>query len=370
MAVATSEIAKEPTSTGALEVPEVADTSAMSIAEGVLKDLGDTPLIPEKPKRGRPKKTKSALEVLAEAENEDAGSAPLAEPDDGDEPETEETPEATEGIDDKEEPTELEDQLSALAQNYGVDPELLKGTESVAEAERLINKLYTVFYREGSAPNGQAQNGNAGQQQTTPAAPTNGAVQKPAAAALDIDLSVYDDDEPIKKHLQTLIERDKAREAEVAEFRAEKNRIQEAEFHRVQYEMAHQLQNEFFSASPELFGTPKKQDPVQAKRMKEAFAIADKLIAGHASMGEQLPPMQAIAKWAVNSKFADDLANQKIKNKSATIQQRTARRSVGAPAQVGRSASNAPKAKEHEGPITEDPDILAAVTGILSRSRA
>lgn len=365
-----SEVVDTGTSTGALEIPAEPDTTANSIVEGFLKDLGDEPLIPEKPKRGRPKKTQPAPEP-----SEDDDSAPPAhllqepEADDAPEPEQTETPEATEGDDEPSEPTELEDQLAALAEESGVDPQLLAGAESVGEAQRFIDRMMRVFYREGAAQNGHAQNGHAEHPPTMPAA-SNGAVQKTATDALEIDLSKYDDDEPIRSDLSKLIERDKRREAELSELRADKDRARAEEFHRVQQHVATQFQTEFFGLAPTLFGSQQKQDAVQAKRMERAFAVADTLIRGYATQGKPLPPVKSIARWAVNAEFAPELANQQVLSKRAKVTERTARRSVGAPAQVGRKNSGAPSAKTFEGPMEKDPDLLAGVQSVLSRTRA
>ncbi len=351
----------QATSTGALEMPAEPDTSAHSISAGILADLGNEPLIPPKTKA---KKTKKPV---AEVTDEDDDSAPpehlLPKDEEPEADETEET-EATEGDDETEEPTTLDDQLAALAQNYGVDPELLSGAESIGEAERLVSKMMAMFYREGAA---QAMpNGNVEQQQSIPAAP---AVQKPAADALEIDLSKYDDDEPIKADLQKIIDRDKRRESELAELKAEKARNQEAEFNRVQQHVATQFQQEFFQLAPELFGTTEKQDPVQAKRMREAFAMADTLIRGYAASGQPLPAIKAIADWSVKSKFSDELSKRKQTTKRAAVEARMPRRSVGQPARVSRNLSGTPKGAIHEGPLNEDPDILSAVKGVLTRTR-
>ncbi len=364
MPVANEQANSQATSTGALETPAEPDTSAHSIASAIMADLGDEPLIPEKPKRGRPKKVQPPV---AEVTDDDDDSAPpehlmpkAEEPDD----EPEDT-EVKDDDDEKSEPTELDDQLAALAEQSGVDPQLLAGAESVGEAQRFIDRMMSVFYREGSAQ--AAPNGHAEYQQPMPAAP---AVQKPAADALELDLSKYDDDEPIKSDLQKLLERDKRREAELAEMRAEKNRTRDEEFRRVQQDVAYQFQNEFFAAAPELFGTEKKQDPIQAKRMRRAFEVADTLIRGYATQNKPLPAVKAIARWAVNAEFAPELTKQELNNKREKVQGRMSRRSVGAPASMGRSTSNAPKAEVHQGTMETDPDILSAVKGVLSRSRA
>lgn len=347
-------------------MPEEPDSTAQSIAEGILADLGDEPLIPEKPKRGRPKKEPTAAEVLAG--DDDAALEAIEEPEDGDVEESE-TPEAKEGDDETEEPTELDDQLAALAQNYGVDPGLLEGAESVAEAERFISKMYSVLYREGAAQN-SAQNGHAEHQQPMPAQ-RQAETQKTTDDALELDLSKYDDDEPIKSDLQKLLERDKRREAELAELRAEKDRARAEEFNRVQRDVAYQFQNEFFSIAPDLFGTDKKQDPRQAQRMRKAFDVADTLIRGHAASGRPLPSVKAIAKWAVQAEFAEELTKKQLLSKRGSVQERQNRRSVGAPARVGRSALNpTTSAQVYEGDLKDDPDLLAAVKVSLSKSRA
>ncbi len=355
----------QATSTGALEMPAEPDTSAQSITEGILAELGGEPLIPEKRKPGRPKKTQSALEAAFDDDESDppADLTPPAEEAD-DEPED---TEATEGDEEKSEPTELEDQLAALAETSGVDPQLLAGSESIGEAQRFLDRMMSVLYRQGAAQ--AAPNGHAEYQQPLPAAP-NGAVQKPAADALELDLSKYDDDEPIKSDLQKLLERDKRREAELAAMRADKDRARDEEFRRVQQDVAYQFQNEFFSAAPELFGSEKKQDPRQAQRMRRAFEVADTLIRGYATQNKPLPPVKAIARWAVNAEFAPELTKQELLNKRGKVQDRVNRRSVGAPASIGRSTSNPPSAEVHQGTMETDPDILAAVKGVLTRSRA
>ncbi len=355
------------TSTGSLQMPDEADSTANSIAAGIMADLAEGEEI-AKPKRTRTHKAKTVMEALA-GDDDAALEAidepePEAEPDD--EPQAE--PEAKDGDDETDEPTELDDQLLALAQNHGVDPELLEGAESVAEAERFINKMYSVFYREGAAQNGHATNGHAEHQQVIPAAP---AVQTKAADALEIDLSKYDDDEPIKADLQRLIDRDKAREQRLAALESEKTRTEEANFRRVQQDVAYQFQNEFFTQAPELFGTAKKQDPRQAQKMRKVFEVADTFIRGYAASGKPMPAVAAIAKWAVNAEFADELNNQKNLAKRVTVQEREKRRSVGGPARVGRNAINpSTSARVHEGDMKDDPDLLAAVKMSLNKSRA
>ncbi len=342
-------------------MPLEPDSSPQSIAAGILAGLGDEPLI--KPKAA--KKTKTVAAALVE--DGDIDPDQLAESM-ADEPEETETPEPKDGDDDQEEPTELDDQLAALAQNYGVDPELLQGAESVAEAERLVNRLYTVFAREGAATK-QSQNGHAEPQQPMPAQ-RQAEPQKKTADALEIDLSKYDDDEPIKNDLKALLDARNADRAELAALRAERVRAQEEDFHRVQQDIQNQFINEFTRRDPELFGTNQKRSPVQIKKLHEVMDTVDDFIAGRVSRGKSLPNVDVIAEWSYNTKFAKELANKQVNNRSAKVQERVKRRSVGAPARVGRSLSNAPTGEVFEGPMDKDPGILKAINAVMTRSRS
>lgn len=350
------------TSTGSLSMPAEPDTTAQSITEAILKDIATEPI---KKKPGRPKK---APEPVAEDDDDSAPPAHL-KPIGDEEPEAE--PEHTDVTDDVEEESaepDTKSRLQSLATDYGVDPSFFDGCESEEEAQRLFHKLGGFFY-------------NAGQLSNTPPEPEPPQRQpaKPAAKAVqkkdddvddDLDLSDLDDDEPLKKQFSKLQTALKNRDKRLAVLEEELNRNREAEFTRVQQQMAREFANEFSRVAPDLFGEPGKQDERQYARMQRAFEVADTFIRGGAASNRQLPSVRAIAEWSVNALYANEIAEKKISAKRESVQKRQQRRSVGAPAKNGRQVNAVGNGQVFDGPMSEDPDILNAVRGVIARHRA
>lgn len=351
------------TSTGALALPAEPDTTAQSMTASVLEALKDTDLVKRKP--GRPKK-----QPQPQPEEEDDTLPPqklMASADD-DEPKSEAEDEPEQPADDTEvvdeqEPADLEGQLTALADELGVDHSLFADAESVGEARRIFQKLTGLQYAFGA----QQEPQYAQQRDSLPAA--RKAVQTPEDDDAETDLADLDDDEPIKKVLQKRIERERALKAELRELKEQHRRSEEAEAIRVQQQVVQELHNEFYRIAPDLFGDGKKQTVEQRNKLNHAISLADVIVRGAVqNPNSPLRTIRSIAAAAVNAGFHEELANKKILAKREQVQQRQQRRAVGPPARQSRAPAP-PPGKHFDGPLSEDPNLIAAVSKSMRRVR-
>lgn len=270
-----------------------------------------------------------------------------------DEPE-QDTTEPTEGDDD------TQDQLADLAARHGLDPQLFDGSETVEEAQRFIDRMYRVMYREGEKPTPMPQDQVQAPAQTT-------AEQK--AEELDLDLSDYDPDDTNAKNFKVLKQLVESHKKEVAALKAEREQSRFAEFQRQQQAAALEFQTALRRAAPELFGTDKARTARQERYEREAFDAGDILIRGIASSGRQLPPISVIAEQVLRMNFRDEMATQKQSAKREAVEARTAKRSVGAPARNARNIGQE-QGPIFDGPLEDDPGLAKLVKGIYAKRRA
>ena len=273
-----------------------------------------------------------------------------------DEPE-QDTTEPTEGDDD------TQDQLADLAARHGLDPQLFDGSETVEEAQRFIDRMYRVMYREGEKPTPMPQdNGYA------PAVGHETAAEQ-KAEELDLDLSDYDPDDTNAKNFKVLKQLVESHKKEVAALKAERDQSRFAEFQRQQQAAAVEFQSALRRAAPELFGTDKARTARQDRYEREAFEAGDILIRGITSSGRPLPPISVIAEQVLRMNFSDDMAKQKQSAKREAVEARTAKRSVGAPARNARNIAQE-QGPIFEGPLEDDPGLAKLVKGIYAKRRA
>lgn len=353
-------ISAEPT-TGFLQEPEEPETTAQSIADGVLEDMQKHPA---KRKPGRPKKQSDEEELLAEV----LPPAQLSEEEAEDEPEEEaqdeSQSEATEGDDDNEEP-ELKDQIRVLAEESGVPLSWVEDAETLAEAERAIQRMYRLYYQEGQ-PNGHAQ-----QPEPIPApTPTKG-VQTKEEAAEDLDLSDYDEEDKTPKNFKSLKSLVDKQAAKIRELEERQRQREQIESYRAQQTAVLDFQDEL-KAFPDLFGTDKGQSIAQQRNAYQVYEVAKQMAAGAAQVamqsGTNAPSIRQIARMAVKAIFADQLAQKQILAKRQAIVERSKRR-LGSPSKNGTKRSKTAPDDVYEGDMVDDPFILEGVRESLARLR-
>lgn len=335
---------------GFLEVPGEPDTSPQSMSAAVLEEIQNEP---PKRKPGRPKKPP----VVAVVDDEDESAPPehlMEEP-------TEPDPAPTEEGEDGEE-SSLETELNSLAEDLGVDPQLFQGAESIGEAKR----LYRTFAQLMSRDNSQESYDQPPRQPSRPAASAD---QKTDEDAFDLDLSEYDDDEPIKKTLTKLVGAVKERDKRLAQLERERTQEREAEFTRLQQQYSSELAEEFARLNPEVFGSAKQRTNRQQDNLMRAFRMANTMVQNTAGQGWQMPLPRSLANMAYAASFPEEMVDQRITAKRAAVQKGQARRSVGGTARMASAPRTTSNGKVFEGPMSEDPDILGAVRSVLTRTR-
>lgn len=352
----------EPTP-GFLEQPAEPESTPYSMATAVLEDMKTNPI---KRKAGRPRKEKpdpDMEEVLPPAhlrEDEEADEADEAEDD------TEQLTEAIEGDDDKDEP-ELKDQLRTLAEEHGVDFSEIEDAESVAEAQRYIRRLYRAFYDHGQLQENGHANGDADSYE--PPARQERVQTKAEDADQELDFADYDEEDKTPKNFKALKAKHDALAKRVEAFEKDQRRRQEAELERAKQWALYEFTDELQKREPELFGAPGKPQTVeQQRRYRDAVAIGNQLMMGAAALGKLSAGPRAFAVSSINMGFADELTKKQLLAKREKVAARAERR-IGAPAKVGRRVGTAVNGKQFEGPMEEDPNLLAAVSATLSRNR-
>ena len=257
--------------------------------------------------------------------------------------------EATEG---DEEP-QLSDQLAELTQQYGLPAHVLEGCESLAEAERTIERLYWVLYREGQQ--GAAMPPPAQQQQAAP--------QTKEELIAELSLEDYDPDDLTAKNFKTLKGLFDKQQKELQEWRQAREYDQYTQFQRAQQQAAAEFQQALRETAPNLFGA-EKQDFRQREREREAFEAGDILIRGMASRGLPVASYKTLAEQVVRMKFGGEADKQQAKREA--VEKRQSMRSLGAPAhaarQVGQTAT-----KVFQGPMEDDPELQNLVNSFYQK---
>lgn len=358
-AAANGEVNDQVDEEQAVEEAILPETTPESIAAGLMEELGDEPLIPRKP--GRPKKQKSEDDEVLPPEH-------LREDEESDEADDNEPlTDATEGDEDQDAP-DVREEIEAVGERYGVDPSLLDDCETVEEAKRFINRLFKVYQHEGANGHSDGYAPPARQEQSEPAPKQEAAPV--TELATDLDLEDYDEEDKTPKNFKVLRGILEETRKEIKSLKEERDKARQAESQRFWQRAAKEIQDELSRISPELFGTEKKQDRAQQKRIEEVFDVANLMLDGAMRRPNgTLPPMRALAEMAANSKFAKELANKQLLAKRASISERAKRKQVSAPARVSRGNPSAMSAGEPDGDLRDDKDLLAAVNGVLVRNR-
>jgi hypothetical protein len=322
------------------------EATPQSIAAAVVEEMKSDPAAQAALAAGERSATKRRAKATP-IEIEVVPDPPKAAADD--EPNTE----ATEG--DEEEGTELQDRLADLAERYGMDAQDFADCESVEEAERVLDKLYRLYARDG-------RNGHAPAPSPIPAAATNGHPQTQVEEE-DVDFGDLADDDvvPVAK-AKKLVSGIKSLKAKFAAIEQQQRAWQEQQVQQSQAQAAREFQQSLRRKSEELFGTDQKQDARQQRREARAFEAVNTLIVGLQAQGRPVPSFDVLAERVMRMEFPDEVSKSQAQSRQKSIEQRAKSR-IGSPERKANAPAQV-SGKAYAGPPQSDPDLIAAVRAV------
>ncbi len=236
----------------------------------------------------------------------------------------------------------LEDELLSLAEETGVDPQLLEGCESVGEANRLIDRLFAVMHQQGQQ-----------QVQTNGHAPVT---QSAEEKALELILDDYEENDPTAKNLRAILDELNGLKKSHKEIQTQQQWAAQEQANHARIEAENFVRSVLREKHPDLFGTDKKQSRQEQRRELQALNAAKTIAQGLQATGQRAT-LAAIAKKAVAMEFAGELNKKANIVKREQVVARAAKR-TGSPA-ADKQSTDEPEV--FTGPMDKDPALLKTI---------
>lgn len=290
----------------------------------------------------------------------DEPSRELPETDSSDAPpeevDSEESEQNTEVADD------LDQQLSDLADIYGMPPEVLAGRFSSVEDAKAAISLLEQSYASSGEPEEfvdyEPEEGELYQQDESQSRrPASAKPSRPVDREWSkLSLDGWDDDDDLPKNLKGLDRNTRILQDELLQMREIVGQLYQKEQASVYGETMERLNSIVDREGSELFGSGDELTPTQEKNRLKLFENADYLVAGMRQRGVDLPTEEQLIDRAMQLAFKTELGKERALGRASSRRPRDSRR-LGVPSR-GTEKSVTDMAMQHGGPLEENQAFL------------